>query len=157
ENPGIHGFVVNSRDVTDRHRAQERIQSQFERLTALHAIDSLINASFDLHITLSSFLEQVTALMNVDAASVLLCNPHTCMLEYVGTRGLRNKVPRSAQLKLDHGLAGRAILERRLLLCEGVSQTPDVFEGAPFLSEEGFVACLAVPLLAKRQVKGVLQ
>jgi PAS domain S-box-containing protein len=143
-------------DITERHRAQEHIERQFERLTALRAIDNLINASFDLHVTLSSFVAKVTALLKVDAAIVSLCDPHACTLEFAVATGLRQRMPRDWRLKLDQGIAGRAALESRLKQCEDVRHAPHAFEGAPFLAEEGFVSCLAAPLLAKRQVKGVL-
>ena len=66
----------------DNTRLLEQTQEQLNRLAALHDIDLVINSSLDLRVTLNILLDQVVEKLNIDAASVLLFNPRTQMLEY---------------------------------------------------------------------------
>ena len=54
----------------------EQTERRLQRLTALRTIDEAISASLDLRITLNVFLRQVTDQLGVDAAAVLLLDPH---------------------------------------------------------------------------------
>jgi hypothetical protein len=86
-----------------------------QRLTALRAIDAAITASLDLRLTLNVLLDQVTAQLGVDAADVLLFDPHLQILEYTAGRGFRTSAITRSRLRLGDGHAGRAIMERRLV------------------------------------------
>lgn len=143
--------------VIERKRSQEHIQQQLERLDALRAIDMAITASLDLRLTLGVFLEQITTLLHVDAADILLCNMHAQTLEYAAGKGFRTGILRHAHQRLGRGHAGQAALQRRILHIADIRYTPEAFSHAPLLSEEGFIAYYAVPLLAKGYVKGVLE
>ena len=156
-NPYIQGYVVRSRDVTERVHAEQRIQTQLDRLTALRRIDTCINASFDLQLTLNTFLEQVMTQLKVDAAAILVFDPNIMTLEYNTSRGFHVPLPRYAQVGLGVGQAGQAALQRRFQHCADILETPDVLDGLPIGTAEGFVSCCAVPLMSKGQVRGVLQ
>jgi len=60
------------------------------------------------------------------------------------------------RLRVGEGHAGRAAFERRTLQVPDLSQSQD-FARSPLLSREGFIAYVGVPLIAKGQVKGVLE
>jgi predicted transcriptional regulator YheO len=74
-------IVCIVRDITERKQFQERIQNQLQRLAALRNVDMAISASHDLRVTLNVILDQVTSQLRVDAAAVLLLDPHTQILE----------------------------------------------------------------------------
>jgi hypothetical protein len=101
--------------LTERQRAEEQLQTQLQRMTALRAIDMAITGSLDMHVTLSVLLDQVTAQLNVDAAAILLFNAHTNVLEFAAGRGFRHDGIRHTRLRLGQGTAGIAALERRLV------------------------------------------
>jgi PAS domain S-box-containing protein/putative nucleotidyltransferase with HDIG domain len=143
-------------DITERKRADERIQDQLRRLAALRAIDAAITGSFDLRLTLSVVLEQVTAQLGVDAASVLLLNPYTQTLTYAAGRGFRSKAIEKSNMRLGEGHAGRAALERRVVHIPSLPESGSSFVRADLLADDGFMEYYAVPLIAKGQVKGVL-
>ncbi|HYP18794.1 MAG TPA: PAS domain S-box protein [Chloroflexia bacterium] len=153
---GRHVVCVSTHDMTERKRHEERIKRQLERVAALRNIDTAITASLDLRITLSIILDQVTAQLKVDAADVLLLNGRTQMLEYGAGRGFRTGGISQSQLRLGEGYAGKAALQRHIFRLDELSETGDLLR-APLIVGEDFVTYFAVPLLAKGQIKGVLE
>lgn len=150
-------IVVSIVDVSERKQAEEQARNQLQRLNALRAIDASITASLDLKATLNVLLDQVTNQLKVDAAEVLLLDPHILRLGYAAGRGFRTTALQHTHLRLGEGYAGRAALERHLLKVDNLMEAPGELGNAPLLSEEGFVAYYAMPLVAKGQVKGVLE
>jgi signal transduction protein with GAF and PtsI domain len=128
-----------------------------QRLGALRTIDTTITASLDLRLTLDVVLTHVTSALRVDAACVLLLNPHSPLLEYAAGRGFRTTGVTRSSVRLGEGYAGRAALERKTVHVRDVSELPGPFLPFSLLEKEAFVAYYGVPLLAKGQVKGVLE
>jgi HD-GYP domain-containing protein (c-di-GMP phosphodiesterase class II) len=153
----VAGIVGIARDITDKKKAEERIRLQLNRLGALRAIDMAITGSLDVRVTLNVFLEQVTNQLSVNAADVLLMNPHTQMLEYAAGRGFRSRALQHTRLRLGEGHAGRAALEGRIVSVPDLAEVAGDLKRAPLLTEEQFTAYYAAPLIAKGQVKGVLE
>ncbi|MBI4771877.1 MAG: HD domain-containing protein, partial [Chloroflexi bacterium] len=60
-------------------------------------------------------------------------------------------------IRLGEGLAGRAALERRLVSVPDLNRSPAEFSRAALLAGEQFVAYCAMPLIAKGEIKGVLE
>jgi putative nucleotidyltransferase with HDIG domain len=58
---------------------------------------------------------------------------------------------------LGDGLAGRAAQERRIISIPNLSEQKDIFKASPLIYGEGFISYYGVPLIAKGQVKGVLE
>ena len=143
--------------LTERQRAEEQLQTQLQRMTALRAIDMAITGSLDMHVTLSVFLDQVTAQLNVDAAAILLFNAHTNVLEFAAGRGFRHDGIRHTRLRLGQGTAGIAALERRLVYVPDLNNGETIFQRANMLAREAFVVYCGAPLVAKGQIKGVLE
>jgi PAS domain S-box-containing protein/putative nucleotidyltransferase with HDIG domain len=150
-------FEALQQELTGRKRADEQIQRQLQRLAALRQIDMTITASLDLRVTLTVFLDQVTSQLQVDAATVLLPNPHTQTLEYAAGRGFRSQVLQHTHLRLGEGHAGRAALERRIVSIPDLTKAENGLRRSPLFPHEEFVAYYAVPLTAKGQIKGVLE
>ncbi len=144
-------------DITERKRAEERIQWQLDRLSALRQIDTAITASLDLRLTLRIVLDQVTMQLAVDAADILLLNHHLQTLEYGAGRGFRSKAIERSRIPLGQGRAGRAAFERTLISLPNMDDEEPDLARAPLLAGEEFHAYYAVPLLAKGQVKGILE
>jgi PAS domain S-box-containing protein len=150
----LSGMVL---DVTEHKRADERIRSQLQRFAALRDIDRAITASLDARVTLKVVLEEVTRQLQVDAANVLLFKPHMKRLEYATGLGFRTAALRHTSLKLGEGYAGLAAFERRIINIPDLSKDAGDLVRAPLLKAEGFVSYFAAPLVAKGQVKGVLE
>ncbi len=157
EEGNLRGFVLVARDITERREAQDEIRRQLERLAALRSIEMAISASLDLRVTLNIILDQVTAQLQVDAADVLLLDPASQMLEYAASRGFRSTQITQSRIRLGEGYAGRAALERRLENVRNLAEVDGAFLRGRALEREEFVSYYAAPLVAKGQVKGVLE
>ncbi len=143
-------------EIAERKRAEQEIQNQLQRLGSLRSIDVAITSSLDLHVTLNILLEQVTSRLGADAADLLLLNPHLQTLECSADHGFRTEAIRLTRVRLGECIAGRAALERRIVSAPDLPREP-AFSRARLLAGEEFVAYFAVPLIAKGQVKGVLE
>ncbi len=144
-------------NAIQRATLHEQTEQHLRRLTALRAIDAAITSSLDLRLTLNVVLEQTLNQLGVHAAAVLLLNPHTQQLEHFAGRGFRSNAIALFSLQLGEGHAGRAALDRRILHIPNLKATGLLSARAEMLAGENFVAYWATPLIAKGQVKGVLE
>jgi PAS domain S-box-containing protein len=141
------------------HRMQlyEETVRRLNQLQALHAIDRAITASLDLRMTLTVLLEHVTRQLQTDAASVLLLSPHLHMLEYAAGHGFHTRSIQRLRVRLGESMAGRAALERRTIHVAGAEALQGEHLRPGLFDAEGFVSYFGVPLIAKGEVKGVLE
>jgi len=150
----LEGFIT---DITDQKMAEEQIQRQAGRFQALRTIDTAISAGPDLQFTLGILLEQIMSQLNVDAAAILLHRPGIPALEYVASRGFRTNGFLHSRLEIGKGFAGRAAQLRKTIHITDLSiLNRDTNQVLP-IEAEGFKAYHGVPLVAKGQVKGVLE
>jgi PAS domain S-box-containing protein/putative nucleotidyltransferase with HDIG domain len=148
--------LVVAHDVTQRVKAEQALLRQLARLAGLHSIDVAIAGSVDMRFTLNVILEQVAALLEVDAVAVLLLDPSRQVLSYSSVRGVNSKALLATEVPWGSGAAGRALRDRR------TAQAPNLAEDrddprAKYLTAQGLVSCVAVPLTSKGQVLGVLE
>ena len=144
-------------DITERKQAEVRIKTQLQRLAALQMIDASITANADIRFTLQILVTQLLSLLKVDAAIILRYNPISQRLEYAAGDGFRIELPTSISLKLGESYAGRAAQVRERVQ---VSAAPEVLAKefkTPGLLKEEFVSYYGLPLIAKSEVKGVLE
>ena len=143
-------------DITERKRTQAMITQQLDRLAALRSIDQTITASLDLRVTLNVILEHVLSQLHADAAGILLLHPELQTLDHVAGRGPRRAEIVRQGIRLGEGLPGRAALTRRTVSVPDLAALPPDTP-RPVGAGAGFASYYAVPLLAKGQVKGVLE
>jgi PAS domain S-box-containing protein/putative nucleotidyltransferase with HDIG domain len=140
-----------------RLRLREETECQLHRLEALHSIDIAITASMDLRVTLNVLLDHVKTQLNVDATSVLLLDTNSQMLEFAAGQGFRTRSVRTARVRLAEYYAGRTLLERRAVQASDPEQIRKNPHLAALWAGEGFAGCYGVPLIAKGELKGVLE
>jgi PAS domain S-box-containing protein len=153
----IAGAIHLIRDITKRKQAEEKIKTHLEYLQALRNIDMAITSSLDLRITLNVFLEEVMSQLHVDAAAVLLLNPHTKTLEYALGKGFRKEYITHTAIKLGEGYAGRVALEREPLIVPDISVLKHDDMHALFFEQENIQSYFGMPLIAKGHVNGVFE
>ena len=149
--------LLTARDVTRCHETESKLRKQMKQLSALRSIDLAISSGLDLNLLLSMLLEHVAGLLGTDAASVLLLNPKTNVLEFVSGRGFRSNSLRYTHLRLGEGCAGRVALERKLINIRDLEVNSTGFGRSPSFAGENFVTYYGVPLIAKGRVLGVLE
>ncbi|HEY3312111.1 MAG TPA: HD domain-containing phosphohydrolase [Anaerolineales bacterium] len=151
------GALAMISDITERKRAEEKIQKQFEHLTALREIDRAITSNFNLHLNLTTLLIHAINQLHVDAAAVLLLDPHSLRLEYVAGLGFHTQAIEKTSLGLEEGYAGRAVINRQLVEISKLGEPDGAGPNKDYLAGEGFVSYYGVPLITRGQVKGVLE
>jgi HD-GYP domain-containing protein (c-di-GMP phosphodiesterase class II) len=144
-------------EVTARRMAENKAQKRLEHLAILHTIDLMIASNQDLKMTMRMFLEQIVPQLKVDAAAILLLNPHTQTLVYGSGIGFTTGRIRESKVRLGEGPAGVAAMERRMIHISDVKKPEIDFRRKALISEEEFRSYCVVPLIAKSQVKGVLE
>jgi len=152
----LESMATQIATALDNARLIEQTQSRMQRLAALHDIDLVINSSLDLRVTLNILLDQVIEKLGVTAAAVMLLNPQTQKLEYSAGRGFKTRNIENYSLRLGEGISGQAAMERHLVQALNLSDLDENSAYPSLLSEEGFLSYYSVPLIAKGQVKGVL-
>jgi PAS domain S-box-containing protein/putative nucleotidyltransferase with HDIG domain len=140
-----------------RTSLRQQTDRRLRQLTSLSEINRAITSSVDLHLNLTMLLNQVIAQLGIDAADVLLLNPVLQTLDYAAGSGFRTRTVERAHQRMDEGYAGRAILERHIIHIPNLVERDDNPLIAKTLAGEAFVSYYAVPLLAKGQIKGVLE
>jgi PAS domain S-box-containing protein len=143
-----------------RVRLHDQALVRLQHLQILQRIVSAITGSFDLTFTLPMLADEITSQTRVDAAAVLLFNPHTLMLEYATGRGFRSRSIEKTRVRLGEGFAGRAALQRTIISSDDLYTEAEAAGGDVFrqwVRAESFVAYNGVPLIVKGQVKGVLE
>ncbi len=138
-------------------RLFEDLEQSLRQVRALNAVDVAINASLDVRVTLNILLDQVINLLRVDATDVWLFNPVTQELEFTVGRGFRVLQPTVTRSRLGDSYASQVVVERRLMHIDNLASTPLGYSPVNRLPNEGLSAYIGVPLIAKGQVKGVLE
>lgn len=152
----VQGLADQAAQAITNARLYAEAQRRLSQVQALRAIDRAITSSPGLRSTLDVLLEQVVTHLNIDAAAVLLYNHDHRLLDVAAGRGFYSEVSGN-RLQLEHCFAGRAVLEQTTI------SIPNMNDGQPeewrkgLVEEEGFVTYFAVPLVAKKQVKAVLE
>jgi len=141
----------------DNARLFEETTRHLARLTSLRTIDMAISSSLEIEFPLRVLLDQATIQLDVAAADILLYNSTTLMLRYLCGRGLRQREAHPVTFRLGEQYAGRAVLERSIIHIPNLAEELGGLRGSPDLVKDGFIALVCKPLIAKGEVKGVLE
>jgi len=158
ENKNTLFYEGSMLDITERKQTEERISNQLARLAALRAIDTVITGSGDLGLILRTILDQVIARLHVDAANILLFNPHTNSLGYKAGVGFRTKIIEKSNISLaKDSMAARVFRGNKIISIPDLAKEGLYFKRTDLVKEEGFICYFGVPLLVKNQIKGILE
>jgi PAS domain S-box-containing protein len=142
-------------DITERKRAEEKVQQNLERIRALHEIDVAISSIPDLYARLHVLLEKIELFVPITAVStVRLLSSETGELESLACRGMNERDWRSEEPKalaswtkrVAETKAAVAVLDIQAL---GITSS-DIYRRL------GLSSYLGVPLITEGQVLGVL-
>jgi PAS domain S-box-containing protein/putative nucleotidyltransferase with HDIG domain len=135
---------------------KEQTEQRLMRLSATSSIDRAISSSFDMMVSLEILVSSVISQLKMDAADVLLFNPHSQLLEYSTGQGFLTSAIESAYLRLGESLAGKAAVTREMVIVKNLVESNILFANQQ-LGNEKFVSYYSVPLVAKGDLKGVLE
>jgi GAF domain-containing protein len=140
-----------------RAEQYDQTQRRLHRLSALHAIDQAITGTFDLNVTLNVILDQVITQLDVDAADIFLYKPKTHALEFGEGRGFKHTDSSHQQVRERVGLVWQVARERALVNIPNLPQRTQMFVRRSLIEEEKFITYFGIPLIAKGEIKGVLE
>ena len=150
-------IMLIARDITECRETRIKMERQVQQLSILRSIDLAIASGLDLNLLLSMLLDRVMALIHVDAATVLLLNSKTNLLEFAAGKGFHSNILQYTRLKLGEGCSGRVALEREMIHIPDLRKDKAEFDRSPLFAQENFVTYWGVPLMAKGRVLGVLE
>jgi PAS domain S-box-containing protein/putative nucleotidyltransferase with HDIG domain len=150
-------FIERAALALEHARLYAEAERHLNHLTALRTIDMAITNSFNLELTLDIIIERLIEELEVHAADILVYQPSLQILEFACGRGFRSHAFQNTHLKLSDGYVGRVVLERRIIHIPNLANDPGAISKSRDLSDEDFVAYVSVPLIAKGQIKGVLE
>ena len=150
-------FAERAALALEHSRLNAQTDSRMQQLLALRTIDMAICNSFDTNLTLAILLEQVTKQLGVDAADILAFNVNTQTFKFSSECGFRTPMLQHIQIKYGAGFAWRVVRERQKVVVPDIRAEADGLQRTPDLSSEQFITYVGIPLLAKGQVKGVLE
>ncbi len=146
------GLIANQLD-----QATDLKEQMMGQLAAFQSLGKAITESLDLNVTLGVFVNEIVNSLQVDAADILIYQPTTRELRLVAGRGFQNFNKARHTLRFGRGLAGPALLERRLVSWDLLSPDFDQIERKELFQEERFVWYAALPMVARGETKGIVE
>jgi len=150
-------YSLAQKELTERRKAEKNLQLQLKRLSALQNINIAITENFDLQIPLVMLLDQVVNELKVDAADVLLYSPENKNLNFIAGRGFKTDALKYTSLRMGQGMAGMAAQKREPIYVKNLASELTTLKQSPLLEDESFVSYYGFPLIARNQIKGVLE
>ncbi len=132
-------------------------QRRLRQTSALREIDQVIAGSVYLQHMLEIVLKHSIIELGVDAAVVLLYDPRDQMLKYELGRGFYTDALKYTHLRIGEGYAGQAASTRKIVHVSDLRSRTTDFLRSPTFHQEGFINYFGVPLIAKDEIKGVLE
>ncbi len=150
-------FLGTTQDVTERKLAEIQINQQLKHLTALSEIDRSIISGLDQREILEVILSQTLSQLQVDAADILLLDPDGQSLRHAAGQGFHTPLMEKIQVRLGNSFAGRVAKDRRLLRVPNLEEQVNDPLFDILVREEKFVSYVGIPLILRKEVKGVLE
>lgn len=144
-------------EVEVRTHAERQLQRQLQWLDGMRQIDAAITGSADLRLTLNVVLEQLFALLHLDAAAILMLAPGSGRLELAAARGLGRRSTRTSRQRDSRDPAHRAARDMATVHIPDIRSNVDYTLPEDVLESGRFHSYMAVPLIAKGHTQAVLE
>jgi len=128
-----------------------------ERYRRLLEISRDLASTLDLDTLLNRIVQAAADLSAAQAASILLYDEAKQQLYFEAATNLEEPVMRGLVVPVENSIAGWVILHCQPLMLADTRQDPRHFEGVDKATEIVTISLLAVPLVAKEKVIGVLE
>jgi len=141
--------------VVERSLLLAEMQEQSRRLETLARIGHSLTATRSLEDVLTTVVGAARSLVPDAAARLAIAEGDQLRFcAEAGVLGASGAAPITS-LSLGEGLTGRAAITRQALVVERIEREPGVV-GLEWLQSEGFVSAVAIPLLLRERLVGVL-
>ncbi|MGD1993904.1 MAG: GAF domain-containing protein, partial [Anaerolineae bacterium] len=153
----ITALVEFGRDITARKRAELESRRRNEELAALHKTGQALTSTLDLDQVLNQVLAETREILAAEAASVLLYEDATRELVFAAAVGTASDGLVGARMPATEGVAGWAMQNAQPVLVRDAREDPRFYNGIDQITGLTTRSLLAVPLIAKGDVIGVLE
>ncbi len=140
-----------------RTTLNDQTTRQLQQLASLHDIDLAITGSSDIKVTLDFLLGSALTQLEMDGAIIQSLNPFSQTLNCITSRGIYDTRILRSFSRMGDDLAGICALERRLIQEPNLEKAASHSARARLFRDAGFNSYYAIPLIAKGQVKGVME
>ena len=134
----------------------EQSQRQIKHLNTLRNIELAITGSQDLHLTLSLLVRNLRSELQVDAVAIHLVGAGNKRLAPGISEGFRLRAPEDKGTD-EKGLAHIVATQTSPLFIAELDQAQPPSPAAEQLAEEGFSSYFAIPLMARGELRGILE
>jgi HD-GYP domain-containing protein (c-di-GMP phosphodiesterase class II) len=132
-------------------------QRRLEQVQVVREIDLAILSTLNLCETAGIILEKIVQQFNVDAADILILDSTAQSLHFIKGLGFHANTPLHTHLDLEQSYAGLAVREKRLVHIDNLRHKTHNLDTTFNFKKDGFQVYLATPLIARGDVKGVLE
>jgi len=129
------------------------VNYQLMELVTLNEIGKVVNSTLELHDVLDEIVRLTTVRMSADACAVFLLENQELVLR--GARGLNMNAVNNVRLPLGEGITGAAAKVGKPLAQKNLNDN-DQIAASENLGDEEYVSMLAVPLIARGRILGVI-
>jgi putative nucleotidyltransferase with HDIG domain len=111
----------------------------------------------ELSFSIKQILQIVVSQLDIDAANVVMYESNSLIANYVSSVGFHNRSLNHKDQQIGDGYTSRVALERKIVWVEGQDELKNFLGLSSDLILEGFTTFVGVPLIAKGEIKGVLE
>jgi PAS domain S-box-containing protein/putative nucleotidyltransferase with HDIG domain len=150
-------LIGAGRDITEQKLAEIAMARRLSQLRILTEIDRAILTNFDLKSNLQILASRIVPELGIDAANIMIYHPTLQSLEGVASFGFMSNAFDGRELQLGEGYAGKAAEEKKLVHIRNLNSEGSTERLAQALAKEPFKTYFGFPLIAKGEVRGVLE
>jgi len=136
---------------------QMETQRRARKLAALNKASRAMASSLDRQTVLERVMVEVKTILEVEGASVLLYNEHNDSLVFAAVASLGAERIRGMQVPIKDSVAGWVICKGQSTLVQDVQQDPRFYDQVDKATGLTTQSLLAVPLIMKEKVIGVIE
>lgn len=133
------------------------LQRQLRRLKTLNAVEVAIAGNVDMGDLLRIVLERLKKELEIDAVSVSVCDGDRIHMRIVMSIGFDHDDQRNKLINAHKGVIGRIVKTHAKTQLDRTYPLSEEDVERAFPRGENFVSYLGIPLLAKDEIKGVLE
>ncbi len=156
EQTGV-GDVIVITDLTDQKSREATLMRRTRQLTAINSAGRTMAASLDIDSIPQTILEETVRVLGARAGSILLVDEKTGGLTFRAVAGPGAEKLVGVQVPVGHGVIGWVAQHGEAALVDDVRRDQRFYRGIDQTTGLTTTNVVAVPLLIKRQVIGVLE
>ena len=137
-------------------RARLKQNWKEQELSILHQVAQHISSKLELNDLLARIVDMVISLTGADSCFIYLYNEQNNELTLRAASNAQRNIVGEIRLKLGEGVTGWAAKEKKPVALSKQAYTDPRFKSFHDLAEDRYEAFLAVPILAKDKITGVM-